>query len=782
MSFTSRSLLATMIGISLSSPLALANNNSMDKNNSQDNEGSCQQPENYCEKRNAEKKSASKTDSKQLPVTIQADNVESSNNNRATYQGNVIITQGLKTVEADKITLHQPENIVTAEGNVVFTDADMVTTSDKVIRNLDTEETTMTNAQFELRCANSRGEAEHIFKSGNAIYKMEDGSFTTCPVDDNSWKFSATSIDYDESEEWAHFYNARFEVLDVPIFYTPYLTVPVGDTRKTGLLIPSLKFDSKNGIEVTVPIYWNLAENYDATTTINYMEKRGTQFLGEFRYLLDVGEGSFDLEFLAEDDAFLEQDSRWAGNWSHNGIFQENWKFEIDYTQVSDIDYFRDLSSSIGNREDGQLLQSAEASYRVQNWDTTVRVRDFQVLDDTTKPYRLMPQVEFNYYAPQFFKDLDFNMISHVSRLETDDETKPSATRLHIEPALRLPFAAPGWSVTSEAKVMYTYYQQEFDDSVADLQDLEKEANRTVPEFKTSGVLYFERPTLILDDYLQTLEPQIQYLYVEDVEQDDIYSGYDSTLLQTDYYGLFRSRKYSGVDYIAAANQISVGATTRFLDDQYKERMNIAFGQIYYFENASSKDSTSESDKSAWAVETDFNYDDFLFYHGGLQYDTNLEEVQLLNNTFEYRHDQGYVQLNYRYVTKEYIRKTVEFIEEDSNEYTEEGISQAGIITRYDVNKSWAVKGQYFHDTNEDITIEALAGFTYISDCWSFGLTYSYQLRDWPGGVGTPTPGPEYESNIGFTVGIRGLGNNTAVGSSDAGNALGYGRPFYLNN
>ncbi|MGF1762395.1 LPS assembly protein LptD [Aliivibrio kagoshimensis] len=781
MSFTSRSLLATMIGISLTSTAALANNSATEKNANQDDKSACQQPENYCATRKAEKKSASQTDSKQLPVTIEADSVESSNNNRATYQGNVIITQGPKTVEADKITLHQPENIVTAEGNVVFTDADMITTSDKVITNLDTEDSTMTNAQFELRCENSRGEAAHIFKSGKAIYKMEDGSFTTCPIDDNSWQFSATSIEYDESEEWAHFYNARFEVLDVPIFYTPYLTVPVGDTRKTGLLIPSIKLDSKNGLELSVPIYWNLAENYDATTTINYMEKRGTQFLGEFRYMIDAGQGSFDLEYLSEDKAFLEQGTRWASNWSHSGIYQESWKFSVDYTQVSDIDYFRDLNSSIGSREDGQLLQSAEASYRVQNWDTTVRIRDFQVLDDATKPYRLMPQVEFNYYAPQFFNELDFNLLSHVSRLETDDTTKPSATRLHIEPALRLPFAAPGWSVTSEAKMMYTYYQQEFDDTITELKELEEEANRFVPEFKTSGTLYFERPTFIIDDYLQTLEPQIQYLYVQDVEQDDIYSGYDSTLLQTDYYGLFRSRKYSGVDYIAPANQISVGATTRFLDDQYRERMNIAFGQIYYFEK-SSTDNSTDSDKSAWAIETDFNYDDYLFYHGGLQYDSNLEELQLLNNTIEYRHNKGYVQLNYRYVTKDYISKTVAFIDRDSNQYTEEGISQAGFLTAFDVNKSWSVKGQYFYDTNEDITIESLAGVTYLSDCWSFGLTYSYQLRDWPNGVGTPTPGPEYESNIGFTVGIRGLGNNTAVGSSDGGNALGYGRPFYLNN
>ena len=52
----------------------------------------------------------------------------------------------------------------------------------------------------------------------------------------------------------------------------------------------------------------------------------------------------------------------------------------------------------------------------------------------------------------------------------------------------------------------------------------------------------------------RTLEPRVQYLYIPYRDQSNIYP-YDSTLLQTDYTGLFRDRTYSGLDRIASSNE-----------------------------------------------------------------------------------------------------------------------------------------------------------------------------------------------------------------------------------
>lgn len=726
----------------------------------------------------------------QQPINVEADKLEAINGQKATYSGNVVVVQGKKRIAADNVTLHQQENVVVAEGNVQFSDGEIKTHSTKATNHLNTDEMTLENTRYQFLCEPGRGEAVYVSKTGKAVYEIEDGSITSCPDGDNAWRMRASSIDVDQNEEIATFYNPRLEVQNVPVFYLPYLTVPIGDTRKTGFLYPTASYGSRNGYSFEVPIYWNLAPQYDLETTFNYMQKRGTQLNSVFRYLTDFGAGQIKSEYLADDQLHTELGDRWAFQYEHNGIFQQAWKFEIDYSKVSDINYFSHIDSGIGNREDGQLIQEGRATYRSDSWDSALLVRDFQLLTDNPSssnlPYRLMPQLTYNYYAPEAMKYLDLDLISHISRFETDAINKPSATRVHIEPGLKIPFSNTWGNWTTEARVLGTYYQQDLDKTTD--AKLEESVTRVIPEIRSVAGIVLERDTVLLDDYTQTLEPKIQYLYVPEKYQDNI-GLYDSTELQTDYYGLFRSRKYSGVDRIESANQVSYGASTRFFDSNYKERLNIAFGQIFYLDsklnpsNDNSKD--KESSYSAWAVEMDFNFADYLFYHGGIQYDINGQAVQLGNSTLEYRFAGGYLQTNYRYVDKDYICSVRGCSSDGYSSLTKDGISQAGLLASYQLTRKWSASGQYYYDLTTDEALEWLANLTYTSDCWYIGFTYSNQLKDWK--IKRTFENPIYENNFSFNIGIIGFGTSIGAGSSmtgvdSASNSLGYGRPFFLNN
>ncbi|MBF4435313.1 LPS assembly protein LptD [Vibrio anguillarum] len=736
--------------------------------------------------------------SSQQPINVEADTLEAVNGERANYSGNVVVVQGKKRILADTVTLHQKDNIVVAQGNVNFSDGEVRTISDKATNNLNTDLMTLENTKYQFLCEPGRGEAVYISKTGKAVYEIEDGSITSCPEGNNAWRLKASSIDIDQNEEQATFYNPRFEIQNIPIFYLPFLTVPIGDTRKTGFLYPTVSYGSSDGFEAQVPIYWNLAPNYDLETTFKYMQERGTQLNSEFRYLNDFGTGNIKSEYLPDDQKYPEKGSRWGFQYQHSGIFNQAWKFEIDYSQVSDISYFSDLDSGIGNREDGQLIQEGKATYRTHNWDSSILVRDFQLLTEdktsTNQPYRLMPQIAFNYYAPELLPYLNFDMVSHLSHFETDARGKPAATRAHIEPGFTIPISNTWGTWTTEARVLGTYYQQDLsgvDLNSDNYKDLKESVSRIIPEFRTHAGLVLERDTVLFDDYTQTLEPQIQYLYVPREDQRNI-GLYDTTLLQTDYYGLFRSRKYSGVDYIAPANQISYGASSRFFDDQYKERLNISFGQIFYLKKNLKNSSPNETENldtnsnySAWAIEMDFNYDDLLFYHGGVQYDIDSSTMQLANSTLEYRVGSGYIQTNYRYVTYDYIKNTVDF---NTSGITKEGISQAGLLAGYQISKKWNASGQYFYDLTTEKSLEWLANLSYTSDCWYIGFTYSNQLRKWDGDFVTdPNATPLYENNFSLNFGIVGFGTTIGAGSGmtgvdSAGNSLSYGRPFFLNN
>ncbi|MFI3275701.1 LPS assembly protein LptD [Vibrio sp.] len=732
----------------------------------------------------------------QLPAHVESDRLEAINGDKAIYSGDVRVTQGNKTILADNVTLHQQENIVVAEGNVNFSDGQIKSVSDRATNNLTTDEMTLENTDYEFLCEPGRGDAQYISRTGKAIYTMEDGSITSCPLGDKSWRLKASSIELDQNEEQATFINPRFEVLDVPVFYLPYLTVPVGDKRKTGFLYPTISYGSSDGFETEIPFYWNMAPNYDLLTTTKYMAERGTQLNNEFRHLSIFGESNLEFEYLRDDAKYPEQGDRWGGQFTFEGIYQQAWKFDIDYSKVSDVNYFSDVDSNIGNREDGQLVQSGQVTYRALNWDASIAVRDFQVLTDgNNQAYRLMPQLKFNYYAPIIWDTVELDMVSHISQFDTDESGKPTATRLHIEPGLTIPLSTTWGTWTTEARLLGTYYNQDLNGVDAEYSELEESVSRVIPEFRTHAGLVLERDTSYLNGYTQTLEPQVQYLYVPEQDQSDI-GLYDTTLLQTDYYGLFRSRKYSGVDYIAAANQISYGASSRFFDEDYKERLNISFGQIFYIDKNTKQvpegtDPDDRSNYSSWAVEVDFNYNDYLFYHGGVQYDIDAAEMQLANSTIEYRIDNnGFVQANYRYVTKEYINDNVGDTINNIDDITREGISQAGIVSGYQFTPKWYASAQYYHDMNENIAIEWLANLRYKDDCWYVGVTYSNELRSWTTDTGyaNPASDPVYENNFSINFGIVGFGTSAGSGSDissgfdSSGNSLEYGRPFFLNN
>ena len=521
MSSTSRSLLATMISLALFGPTVAYANQAAPETAKGDSavsddtdelamvRGVCIAPEQMPADPNNE------------PIKVTADQAEALNNQKVTYTGDVVVRQGNRTVAADTAHLQQPENIVTAEGNVYFHDGTIEVYSDRIESNLDTEDSQMDNAVYNMTCEAGRGEAERVTKNGISYYRLKNGTYTTCPPGDKSWRFSATSIERENDSPFADLYNARFEVADVPVFYMPYLRVPVGDERLTGFLYPSLSYGSRDGFELETPFYWNIAPNYDMTITPKYMSNRGLQLNSKFRYLTDLGVGSLSGEYLGNDQKDSDKDPRWGFNWSHNGMYNQHWLFEVDYSKVSDPTYFSDIDSSIGEREDNNLLQTAEVSYRDLNWDSTLRVRDFQPLTlGVSSSYRLMPQVEANYYYDDMPYGLDFHLNSHVSRFENDNPDKPTADRVHFEPTLTLPYATPWWSVTSEAKLMYTYYNQDFDPNAQEIIDkgleLEESVSRTVPSIRLHSGLYLERDTLLWgNSYTQSLEPQIQYLYVK---------------------------------------------------------------------------------------------------------------------------------------------------------------------------------------------------------------------------------------------------------------------------
>ena len=675
-----------------------------------------------------------------LPVYIEADQAEITQPRSGIYKGNVDIKQGNRRLQSAEVEVQQlgsgdnVQRYAFARGGFDYRDNQINLLGDDAKIHLNTKDTDVRNAHYQLVDRQGRGSAESV-ELRDDYRVMKNATFTSCLQDDHSWSIYADEMRQHVKEEYAEMWHARFKVQGVPVFYTPYLQLPIGDRRRSGLLIPTLGHGSRDGYFYAQPVYWNIAPNLDATLTPKYMSRRGWQLNSEFRYLTTLGEGQIAGEYLGDDrlkDYDSENRKRHLFYWKHNAAFARDWRLDLNYTKVSDKRYFNDFDSAYGSSTDGYADQTGRIAYYQPNYNIAMFVKQFQIFDEVViGPYRALPQIDFNYYQNGLFGNkVDFKLFSQAVRFDNDSAQMPTAWRFHGEPSVNTTLSNRYGSMNLEAKLYATQYQQKKGRSDK-AEDVESSVNRILPQLKIDLQSVLASSQTFISGYTQTLEPRAQYLFRPYKDQSNIGSklnsqylgfGYDSSLLQQDYFSLFNSRRYSGLDRIASANQVTLGGTSRFFDENKEERFNIAVGQTYYLEPSridENRDNRTEGSSSSWAIEANWKINDLMRWRGGYQYDPQLGQVSLANTGIEYNPTKNnVVQLNYRYASKEYINQN---LTAEANRYNQD-IKQLGVQVGWELSDHWAIAGRYYQDLALKNPVEQYLGVQYNTCCWSVGV------------------------------------------------------------
>lgn len=727
-----------------------------------------------------------KGDTNNLPVTINADHAKGDYPDDAVFTGNVDINQGNSRMQADEVQVHQqqpegqaePVRTVDALGNVHYDDNQVILKGPKGWANLNTKDTNIWNGDYQMVDRQGRGTADLMKQRGENRYTiLDNGTFTSCLPGSNTWSVVGSEVIQDREEQVAEIWNARFKLGPVPVFYSPYLQLPIGDKRRSGFLIPNAKYTTSNYFEFYLPYYWNIAPNMDATITPHYIHKRGNiQWQNEFRYLSQAGRGLIEFDYLPSDKVYEDEypkegdRHRWLFFWQHSGVMDKVWRFGANYTKVSDPRYFNDFSSKYGSSTDGYATQILSVGYAVENFDATVSTKQFQVFNrNRSNSYSAQPQVDVNWYHNDL-GPFDFRVYGQAVNFVNTNKNNPESTRLHLEPTLSLPVSNDWSSLNTEVKLLATHYQQtnidKFNEAnVANGRSYDASVNRVMPQFKADGKLVFERDMDWATGYTQTLEPRAQYLYVPYRDQSHI-NNYDSSLLQSDYSGLFRDRTYGGLDRIASANQVTTGLTTRIYDDAAVERFNVSVGQIYYFTESRTGDDNINWEKDnktgslVWAGDTYWRISDRWGLRGGVQYDTRLNNIANSSSALEYRRDQDrLLQLSYRYASPEYIQATLPNFAKA--EQYKNGISQVGAAASWPLADRWSLVGAYYLDTNTSKPADQMVGVQYNSCCYAIRLGWERKLNGWENDQS------KYEKVIGFNIELRGLSSNYGLGTQE---------------
>jgi len=654
-------------------------------------------------------------------------------------QGGVKIRQGSRRMSSISAELDQVTNKANLEGDVAYREPGVLMLSDNAQIDTLTNEAIFSNAQFVMHEENLRGNANRIIQLADERIRLEQGNYTYCPPFSEAWGLEADSIVLDREEGYGVAKHATLRVAGVPIIYTPYFSFPIDDTRKSGFLSPSLSYAEDSGVDLAVPYYFNIAPNMDDTFTPRFISDRGLLLQNEFRYLNEWSKNELNAAYLPDDDAY--GDDRWLLAFKHQGKVSGNWNTRIDYTSVSDDQYFEDLTSDLEVQREDHLDQIAAATYSGNGWLLALEMHDYQTLDGIA-PYQLMPRATLT-GAHSFERQLNFNYEAQLTRFDRNLEGLTGADRVigdraHFNPSVNYLWQRPWGYVKPKLSLWSSTYS--LNNQVT---GFDSSPSITAPVLSMDSVVFFDRD--LANGGLHTLEPRLFALYIPKEDHSAV-PDFDTSEHTFNYSYLFRENRFSGKDRLGDTQQLSLGVTTRYITSTGFEKANFQAAQAYYFadrevqlDNTTPAETSSQSDiatRATWYLNKNTKtYMDAIL---------DSSDFKVKSSTLGIKHQRDYDHIaNFRY------------------RFTESSREQADLSYIWPLSTHWTSMGRILYDIRGNETEETSLGFEYESCCWKL----SFAGRHWLDGT-EPNGSNKYDYGIFLQLTLKGLGS---FGSGDKG-------------
>ncbi|MBE0440321.1 MAG: LPS assembly protein LptD [Gammaproteobacteria bacterium] len=684
----------------------------------------------------------------QTATDLKADNAQLVDDGTSVFTGNVIVSRGGQELKANRATYNQVSGDITAQGDVRLRDSDMIIDGQQAEWSLTNDSGNLIDANFKLRENHARGTASHVHREGTAHTHLKNATYTTCSQGDDSWLLQSTSVNLDHQAGVGSARNVVVRLGGFPVAYTPYISFPLNDERKSGFLAPTIGNSDETGFDLQTPYYWNISPNYDATVTPRYMSERGLMLNGEFRYLYENGRGVVDAGYLGSDNLkndgddinpYFDQDRKHF-TLKHSNKFMSRWSTNIDYNYVSDNAYLEDFSPGLSLASITHLNRELNVGYNGSNWDFTGRLQGYQTLTNVTAPYQRLPQLLLSGSLPDQFMGLTYSM--NAEYVDFDHSDKITGQRVDIEPSISLPMATAAAFITPRVALHHTRYDLDRNVTIGG----DTSPARTLPVVSVDSGLFFERDmTFAGAGYIHTLEPRAFYLYIPERNQSDI-PVFDTSLNTFSMGQMFSHDRFSGADRVGDANQLTLALTSRVIDAQTgKENLRVSLGQIQYFEdreisfNNTPFDTRSDSDMVAEVVAS---IADEWTARGEIQWDPRDTRSNMSALELRYRNDDGL----FFNAAHRYRRQNL------ADPYRKAAsLEQVDLSTQIPFNQQWSVVGRWYRSLKDSRTMEGLAGVQYESCCWATRLVVRNFIND--------ASDEDRNLAIYFQIELKGLGN-----------------------
>lgn len=635
-------------------------------------------------------------------VEVTADSaVTSVIDDQALFSGNVDLLHGHDHLRAERIVFQRDSGRLSANGDVLLSRPDLRLAAEQVQYNLNTHLGRTEQTEYRLPGILARGTAEHAELTGPDTGHYQRITYTTCPPGNDDWKLSAETLDIDTGEGLGTAHDAWLSFKGVPMAYVPVLTFSIDNRRRSGLLIPSLGYSNRLGLDLSLPYYFNLAPNYDLTLTPRLLGQRGLLLGGEFRFLTETHKGRITASYLPHDRQGPAQNSR-RGALSLNteGHYTPHLSSALRFNYVSDERYLTDFGADLESTSTTYLERTAELRYASDRWQALARVQEFQTIDPllprASRPYARLPQLRLA------FADVATNVPLHYGLDAEYVHFRKSGgfvegDRLDLYPTLSLPRQTDFYHLVPRASLRYTRYHLH-----NQTPGLSSNPDRLTPILSLDGGLYFDRTTQWFGQAAtQTLEPRLYYLYAPYREQGDI-PLFDTREYDFGLDALFRDNRFTGPDRQGDANRLGLALTSRIRNDSGRELARASIGQVLYLADRRVQlpgTPPATDGNSAMIGELSVRLGNDWRVRGGLQWNPNSDTIEQALAQFSYRQDDERV-INLAYRLRD------------------------GLSTHTDLGLIWPIGertraiARWNYSLSEGHNLDTLAGIEYGNCCW----------------------------------------------------------------
>ena len=510
-----------------------------------------------------------------------ADRIEILPNGTLRASGSVTVWHGEVQVTARDITYASDEGRLSLTGPIKLQDGSgTVILADQADLSPDLSAGIITSARIILSQQVQIAAAQ--ISRVNATYsEASHVSATSCFVCNGQtplWQIRAKRIVHDSAEKQIYFDQAQLRLMDVPIFFFPYLRLPDPSLKRaTGFLVPELTTSTTLGTAIRTPYFIKLGDHRDITLTP--MVSSRTKTLGlRYRHAFHTGiielEGAYsrDTLFVGKDRGYLFGAANFALNTGYalKGQLQSTsdpgYLFEYDVKEIDRLENKITLERSQSDRN---------IELRFSNYHS---LRDSE--SNATQPTLVTEAIAQQRSYPNGLGgvlDLEANLLTSY-RSSTSPVDGYDTLRLSSLAKYRRDWVLPkGLVVDFATELEASQYVVRQHQNIAPVNT----------RISGSGALGLRWPLAqrFASGALQRLEPRMQLAGV--VSNSDTIPNQDSTQVEFDEGNLFRFNRAPGFDLIETGTRMNIGLTGG-IDYPNQNKIGWEIGRIYRTDGANS--------------------------------------------------------------------------------------------------------------------------------------------------------------------------------------------------